>query len=120
MKHKRIVGTILVILLGFMLASPVFADDPPGYSQMQRVTETSGNSKLVNAGNQVLGVIYAVGVVVSIATVMIIGIRYMMASPGDRADLKARAIPFLIGAFITFGAVNILKIVGQIGDWINQ
>lgn len=28
MKHKRIVGTILVILLGFMLASPVFADDP--------------------------------------------------------------------------------------------
>lgn len=117
MKNK-ILSIIMILFLVFMIASPVFADDPPGYSQMQKVTDVGGTTKLVSAGNKILGVIYAVGIVASIGILCVIGIRYMMASPSEKADLKSRAMPFVIGAVIMFCAVNILQIVAKMAEWL--
>ena len=108
----------MVLFLIFMIATPVFADDPPGYSQMKDITNVGGTTKLVSAGNKILGVVYAVGVVVSIATLCVIGIKYMMSSPSEKADLKSRATPFVIGAVIMFCAVNILQIIAKIAEWV--
>lgn len=108
----------MVLFLIFMIATPVFADDPPGYSQMKDITNVGGTTKLVSAGNKILGVVYAVGVVVSIATLCVIGIKYMMSSPSEKADLKSRAMPFVIGAVIMFCAVNILQIIAKIAEWV--
>ena len=119
MKYK-VFSIIMILFLIFIITTPVFADDPPGYSQMQQITDVGGTTKLVSAGNKILGVVYAVGVVMSIGIISVIGIKYMMASPSDKADIKSRAMPFVIGAIIMFGAVNILKIVATIGDWINE
>ena len=115
MKNK-ILSIIMILFLVFMIASPVFADDPPGYSQMQKVTDVGGTTKLVSAGNKILGVIYAVGIVASIGILCVIGIRYMMASPSEKADLKSRLMPFVIGAVIMFCAVNILQIVAKMAE----
>lgn len=108
----------MVLFLIFMIATPVFADDPPGYLQMKDITNVGGTTKLVSAGNKILGVVYAVGVVVSIATLCVIGIKYMMSSPSEKADLKSRAMPFVIGAVIMFCAVNILQIIAKIAEWV--
>ena len=118
MKYK-IFSLLMVLFLVFIIVTPVFADDPPGYSQMKDITNVGGTTKLVRAGNKILGVVYAVGVVVSIGTLCIIGIKYMMSSPSEKADLKSKAMPFVIGAIIMFCAANILQVVNKMAEWIN-
>ena len=118
MKYK-IFSLLMVLFLVFIITTPVFADDLPGYSQMKDITNVGGTTKLVSAGNKILGVVYAVGVVVSIGTLCIIGIKYMMSSPSEKADLKSKAMPFVIGAIIMFCAANILQVVNKMAEWIN-
>ena len=57
------------------------------------------------------GILNTVGTIIAVGTLMIIGIRYMMAAPEEKADIKARSIPFAIGAVILFGAVNIVSLI---------
>lgn len=117
MRYK-IFSLIMILFLVFIITTPVFADDPPGYSQMKDITNVGGTTKLVSAGNKILGVVYAFGVVLSIGTLAVIGIKYMMSSPSEKADIKSRAMPFVIGAVIMFCAVNILQLISKIAEWI--
>lgn len=116
MRYK-IFSLIMILFLVFIITTPVFADDPPGYSQMQKITEVGGTTKLVSAGNKILGVVYAIGIVMSIGILAVIGIKYMISSPNERADIKTRAMPFVIGAVIMFCAVNILQVIAK---FVNQ
>lgn len=115
-KISTIILTVMFMLLIFTV--PVFAD-PPGSSKMQGISNVSqGNSQLTRVGNNIIGVIYTVGIVVSIAALSIIGIKYMISSPDARASLKERAVPYIIGAVLTFGAVNVMAIIASMADWI--
>lgn len=58
-------------------------------------------------GNIILGVIQVVGTVVAIAILMMLGIKYMMGSVEERASYKKSMLPYLIGAILLFGAVNL-------------
>lgn len=115
---KKIVISLLVIMVLLSCTATVFAE-PPGMSTMQGITDIShGNRELTNMGNQIIGIVYAVGIAVAIGILMILGIKYMMASPEDKANIKSTAIPYLIGAILTFGAVNIMKIVADMAEWV--
>ena len=37
--------------------------------------------------------------------------KYMMAAPGDKADIKKSAITFVIGAIVVFGAIQLLELI---------
>lgn len=78
----------------------------------------SGNGKLVTAGNQIIGIVAVVGNIASVGILMYIGIRYMISSPDDRANLKTRALPYLIGAILTFAAVNVINLVANMATWL--
>lgn len=58
-------------------------------------------------GNAILGAIQVVGTFVSVAALMILGIKYMLGSMEERASYKKSMLPYLIGAILLFGAVNI-------------
>lgn len=49
----------------------------------------------------------------AIALIMlaVIGMKYLIASPGERADLKKTLVQFVVGAFVLFGAAGILTIL---------
>lgn len=118
MSKKIQIGILIIIFSLLIFAVPVFAD-PPGASKMQGISNASqGNSQLISAGNDIIGVVYVFGIVVSIATLSIIGIKYMLSSADGRASLKERAVPYLIGAVLTFAAVNILRIIATLTEWI--
>ena len=42
---------------------------------------------------------------------IIIGIKYMMSSSEGKASYKKQAIPYLIGAALTFAGCNIIQVV---------
>ena len=68
----------------------------------------------VKATRQIVGGILAViragTITTAIVILLVIGIKYMLAAPGDRAGIKKYSIKYIIGALILFGASGIVTI----------
>lgn len=71
-------------------------------------------------GNTALGAIQVVGTIMSVLALMILGIKYMLGSAEEKASYKKSMMPYLIGAVLVFGAVNITAViydmVSNVGD----
>ncbi len=62
-------------------------------------------------GGSIAGVIQIAGTIVSAGALIIIGIRYVIASADEKAEYRERMIPFVIGAILLFGASNLVNII---------
>ncbi len=51
--------------------------------------------------------VQAIGSIVSVLVLVILGIKYMMGSAEEKADYKKTLIPYLVGAVLVFAASNI-------------
>lgn len=58
-------------------------------------------------GNQVLGIIQAVGSMFAVGVLMVLGIKYMLGSLEERASYKKSMLPYVIGMILLFASVNI-------------
>lgn len=123
MNKKNIIKCLMFFLIALMIlsATTVFAADNPNFN----VTAFDGQTapdKVNNLTNKTLGtaigIARTVGVGVAIVILMVIAAKYMLASPGDRADLKKNAVPFVIGAVVLFGTSGILTIIMSLADTI--
>ena len=88
------------------------------FSGLSKINNITGANSLAKIGGQVIGVISVVAMVFAVGMLLVIGIKYMMASPDQKANLKARAVPYLIGAALIFGAANILRYIEKISTWL--
>lgn len=73
-----------------------------------------GSRKLTDKAEKILGIIQVIGVVVSVITLMGIGIKYMLGSVEEKAEYKEVFKPYLIGAVLVFSATTIPQIIYQI------
>lgn len=62
-------------------------------------------------GNIVLGLIQVVGTFLLVGALMILGVKYMVGSTEERASYKKTILPYVIGAVLLFGAVNLTAVV---------
>jgi hypothetical protein len=109
---------VLIVLFDIILVSILFLNV---VSSAASVKDFGGSTSLLAGTNaekatiSILGTILTitrtVGAAVAIGILMIIGCKYLMASAGDRADIKKYAMNYVIGAIILFGAAGILGIV---------
>ena len=61
--------------------------------------------------NVIVSVLEAVGVILSVIILIVIGTKYMLGSVEERADYKKTMIPYLIGAFMVFTVSLIPQII---------
>ena len=69
------------------------------------------SSKVTAIGGKIVGFIQLIGSVAAVAVLAILGIKYMMGSTEEKAEYKKTLMPYLIGAILIFGAVNIASAV---------
>lgn len=74
-------------------------------------TVTSGTDRIQNIGNKIIGPIRILGSIISVVTLIIIGIKYILGSVEERAEYKKTMLPYVIGAVIVFAITNLLKII---------
>ena len=81
-------------------------------------------SKVDSAARQIVGaalnVIRIAGTGISIIMITVIGVKYMMAAPSERADIKKSAIPFVIGAIVLFAGSQIVGIIKDFSGTIGS
>lgn len=117
---KAIMATLMVVTivlaLGTTSSMAIDAADIAG----QLKGEASGaQGSVVSIGNQLIGIITTVGVVVAVVVLLVLGIKYMMGSAAEKAEYKKTMIPYLVGAVLIFGASAITKVVVDLGSSIN-
>lgn len=113
-KLLSIILTIAVVLMTF--AVPVFANNTVDVDTFTPgdLTATSigaSGTKIKNAGQKIIGAIQAVGMVVSVVVIAVLGIKYMVGSAEEKASYKKTMIPYLVGAVLIFGASSIANLI---------
>lgn len=117
-KSIKAIMILLVMTVMFLTVCvvPSFADINAGDIAGQLTgTETAASGSVVTLGNQIIGIITTVGVVVAVVVLLVLGIKYMMGSAQEKAEYKKTMIPYLVGAILIFGASAITKVVVSIG-----
>lgn len=120
MKEKLIKFTVILIL--FVLAlSMIYSVQASSMSSTIKSnfngsTSGEGRTAVTQIISSVLGVVRTIGAAVAVIILMTIAGKYIIASAGDRADIKKYAMNYVIGALILFGATGILSIVKNFVD----
>ena len=122
---KKTVKLVSILLLTVMivmtLTTMVRANGIDAANIAGGLTGTTSNaqSDVTKIGNQLIGIITTVGVVVAVIVLLILGIKYMMGSASEKAEYKKTMIPYLVGAILIFGASAITKVVVGLAQGIS-
>lgn len=116
---KKIVK-IFIVFLNLIILATIFSNiilaasvsDFSGKSDMLG----NANKSVVNILGTILEIVRIIGAAVALSMLMIIGVRYLLASAGDRADIKKYAMNYVIGAVILFGASGLLGLAKNFVD----
>jgi len=73
-------------------------------------TATISASKLKETSTTIYNILLAIAIVAALIVATYLGIKFMLASAVEKAEIKESLIPFIIGCFIAFGAFGIWKI----------
>ncbi len=106
---KKIASVLLTVSILLTIGSVVFA--------VGGVDITApGNNAFSNMGNKVLGYIQWFGYVIAVGMLLFIGIKYMMSSANEKADLKKGSINYVIGAVLVATAATVVGFFQSVGS----
>lgn len=69
---------------------------------------------IVEKGGTIIEVIRVIGIIVTVISLMLLGIKYITGSVEEKADYKKTMIPYLIGVAIFFSLSTILTTIIQL------
>lgn len=74
--------------------------------------DTGGKDNgIIKAINSVIGLLQYVGSGIALIVITLLGVKYILASPSEKADVKKAIMPILIGCALLFGGVNLAAIL---------
>lgn len=74
---------------------------------------TSSTGKIGGVINNVIFLIQVAGTGIALIVITMLGIKYIIASVEEKAEIKKQAVPILIGCILLFGAVNIISAISS-------
>ena len=113
MKTKTIKILTMVMTIALMIAmraSVVYGLTP---EELNANASATGTTQVQTFGQNIMGVIQVLGVVIAVVVLMVLGIKYMMGSAEEKAEYKKTMIPYLVGAILIFAASTIANVVYQ-------
>lgn len=120
---KTILLCCLILIISFFVGTiNVYAEEGGDVEKIiGSMGETSDISKVTGEKisttiNNVIGLIQFTGTGISVIVVTMLGIKYILASPSEKADVKKQIAPILIGCVLLFGAVNLVAIIADFSE----
>ena len=128
MKLKKIyiILIIFICVVGFWNGeAKTYADQDAMMTELKNNMENVGkpsvpdNSRIGSVVNIVINLIQYTGSGIAVIIVTMTGIKYMIASANEKADLKKQAVPIVTGCVLLFAAVNIVGILADAAVGLN-
>lgn len=74
-------------------------------------TSAEDSEKIENVINIVIGLLQVAGTGLALIVITMLGIKYLLASPSEKADVKKQIMPIIIGCILLFGALQLMGAV---------
>lgn len=107
-KMIKIGTTIIMIVMLMSVAFSVFAISP---KDIVATDDVNGTTEIQTVGQNVVGILQTVGIVLSVVVLIILGIKYMMGSAEEKAEYKKTMIPYIVGAALIFAASAFAQVI---------
>ncbi len=120
MKIKKVL-ILLMLCLSFLCIMPkqalatVDADISGVISGMEKVKQATGTGRIARVLNAVIKLIQIAGTGISVLMVTMLGVKYMLSSSSEKAEIKKSMQPILIGCVLLFAAVNLVAVIASVG-----
>lgn len=74
--------------------------------------------QLKTTSNFIFNLLLGFAMIVAVAIGVVIGIKFMMASVEEKAQIKEALVPYVVGCVVVFGAFGIWKVaIGILSGW---
>ena len=109
---------IIVLIIAFLILGntwtfvEAFVDPTTNPSYWE--PSISDDDELKDKAGTVLGIINTVGIVCAVIVLAVLGVKYMLGSVEEKADLKKSMIPYVIGMFLLICATTLPNIIYNI------
>ena len=126
MKSKSLIIIILVIVINIIFfninkvqaegISEVITGRDSFIQAGQNEKVAIDENKLKATSNMIYNILLISGICIAVIVSGILGIKFMIGSAEEKAQIKDALIPFVIGCIVVFGAFGIWKIFITIGN----
>lgn len=113
-RKMSIISIIIIILLTVISLQTISYASEDIKTAMKNVNDFNDideSDKIKYVANTVIGLLQIAGTGIALIVVTMLGIKYILASPSEKADVKKQIAPILIGCILLFGAVNLMSAV---------
>ena len=130
--NKRIISLFLVVILivsVILTLMPISLGDGPTSAGKEIEDFINGNTepadetlpdKTLEFAGAIITIFQLVGVGVAVIMLIVLAMKYMIAAPGDKADIKKHAVPYIVGAVCLFAGAGILQIIETFANNLND
>ena len=109
-KIVKIITCLCLISMVFSFTTSALAITP---GNIKGNTNVQGATEIQKVGQNIVGILQTVGIVLSVIVLIILGIKYMMGSAEEKAEYKKTMIPYVVGAALIFAASAFAQVVYQ-------
>lgn len=107
---KKILSLLLAFVMCMMPFGMVFASDAT--TTIPNITVTPpdmGNGGLGGIAGKIIGAMQFIGYVVAVIMIIYVGIKYLTAGAGEKANVKSTLVPMLAGALLIIFGMTIVN-----------
>lgn len=112
MKKKIYIVLIVIIIMITFFNANCFASD------VTAIYNGTTDSRISTPVATILGIIQAIGYASAIVMLTYVGIKYILATPDGKAELKKQLVPYIIGIILLFSGSTLAVIIGNIAKTI--
>lgn len=77
----------------------------------KRTDNTTASEKISKVITTMVVAVKVAAVAIAIIMLLVLAMKYMMAAPGEKAEIKKHAVVYVIGAVVLFGVTGILSLI---------
>lgn len=111
---KNLVYRILIVLL--IALTIILLNSNMVFAKIN--TNITISNKLIKEanpiGNRIVGALQTIGIFISVAMTIVVGIKFMVCSVEEKAEYKKTAIIYLAGALLIFVSTQIVNLIYNI------
>ena len=112
MKNKTLkIIAVLLIAIALVTLATTIVRATTGFEPIQPKDPGTAGEKVTNTAGQILTIVRIVGMAVAVIMLTILGIKYVAASPNEKADYKKGMTVYVVGAVLLFGASALLSLI---------
>lgn len=115
---NRIMKITTILVIAMMLVSTLSAVFATGAAGVLK--ELNGNTGAATAvtktANNIIGIVQVICYAAAVIMLVLVGVKFITASPEGKAEIKKSAIQYVIGAIIVFAAGALLGVISNLSN----